>query len=282
MVKTFKPLEFNNDVVLCEELANAENDDEQSKQKEQEYDELPTDPEYWKPLTIQQILERHPLPGWKKVEHAARGDIRRISNKLIEDEEENGPFFPRKEHIFAALRALRPEEVVLLIVGQDPYHNRKGDGKPAANGHAFATWPGAKLQPSLVNIFKEVKNCYPEFDIPKSGDLTGWVEQGILLLNTSLTVRPGVPDSHKENWMGFTSKVIKHLVELHGKKLVVFLWGGKAKKLVGDLVASATVFETSHPSPFSVDRGFNGCQHFKLANEYFKKNKMREIDWTNV
>lgn len=256
-----------------------DDDDEQEQEQEKEKETGPETDKNIQDMTITELVKYHCPKYWKKV-FSCKGDIRSISKTLELDEEEYGQCFPLRENIFRIFHLLAPEDVKVLIIGQDPYHNRRSDGKPAATGLAFSTWPSEKKQPSVRNIHLEVKNCYPDFEMPNHGDLTGWVEQGVMLLNTSLTVRPDTPNSHSHIWMGLTSKVVKYLVETRGKKLIVFLWGGEAKKLMGSLVSAATVFETSHPSPFSVNRGFFGCKHFKLANDVLTKYNIKPIDWS--
>lgn len=233
-------------------------------------------------LSISQLFKQDIPKGWGHVFQECEEELESISDIIDEDENENGKCFPLRANIFRIFHMLRPEQVKVLIIGQDPYHNRTSSGEPAATGIAFSTWREEKKQPSVHNMYLELKNCYPEFEIPNHGDLTNWVKQGVMLLNTSLTVAPNKPNSHSEIWMGFISKVIKHLVKSNGKKMIVFLWGNNAKRLVGQMVSSCTVFEAAHPSPFSVNRGFFGCQHYKLCNDVLEKNKIEKINWLKL
>ena len=159
----------------------------------------------------------------------------------------------------------------MVILGQDPYH-----GQGQAHGLCFSVKPGVKFPPSLQNIFKELNTEYG-IAMPPTGELTGWAKQGVLLLNTTLTVREGQPQSHKgHGWETLTDKIISIINEK--KEPVVFiLWGGNArskKSLITN--KNHLILECAHPSPLSAYAGFFGCYHFKLANEFLKKIPSRE------
>ena len=183
--------------------------------------------------------------------------------------------YPPMQEIFNGLKLTPLKDLKVVILGQDPYHE-----PGQAMGLAFSVPKGVPKPPSLVNIFKELKSEL-KIDIPKDGDLTGWAKQGVLLLNTSLTVRAHQANSHRNRgWEEFTDGVIKKISNL--KKNVVFLlWGGNArsKKVLID-TKKHLVLESVHPSPLSAYNGFFGSGHFIKANEYLIKNNILPIDWS--
>lgn len=197
-----------------------------------------------------------------------RGKIEEILSKL-----ENEEYYPSKENIFRAIQEVSPENVKVVIVGQDPYHE-----KGQANGFAFAVNKGVRTPPSLVNIFKEIKLEYGE--MPTDTTLVEWAKQGVLLLNTTLTVSKGNANSHvKIGWKDITNVIIKILNSMP-QHIVYLLWGNSAQQFKQILNnPRQLVLSTSHPSPLSVHRGFLGCDHFKKANEYLKKYGLEEIIW---
>ena len=197
-----------------------------------------------------------------------RGKIEEILSKL-----ENEEYCPSKENIFRAIQEVSPENVKVVIVGQDPYHE-----KGQANGFAFAVNKGVRTPPSLVNIFKEIKLEYGE--MPTDTTLLEWAKQGVLLLNTTLTVSKGNANSHvKIGWKDITNGIIKILNSMP-QHIVYLLWGNSAQQFKQVLNnPRQLVLSTSHPSPLSAHRGFLGCDHFKKANEYLKKYGLEEIIW---
>ncbi len=184
--------------------------------------------------------------------------------------------FPPKEEIFNALKLTDFNNVKVVIIGQDPYHEYG-----QAHGLAFSVRKGVKLPPSLQNIYKEISNEYG-YEMSDNGDLTNWAKQGVLLLNTSLTVNEGLANSHKEyGWHTFTKKI----VDICNKDLnnVVFMLWGRNAQIVGKDIDKTKhlVLQSAHPSPLSAYNGFFGNNHFKLANEYLKKHGKSEINWKN-
>ncbi len=182
--------------------------------------------------------------------------------------------YPPGGEIFKAFDRCPVDEVKVVILGQDPYH-----GPGQANGLCFSVHPGVAMPPSLVNIFKETQSDVGK-PFPPNGDLGRWAQQGVLLLNATLTVRASNPGSHQnKGWERFTDAAIKAISEQ--KEHVVFmLWGAYAQKK-GQVINRDKhyVLQSPHPSPFSADRGFFGCKHFSKANAYLKSNGIREIDW---
>ena len=182
--------------------------------------------------------------------------------------------YPPGREIFKAFDACNFDDVKVVIIGQDPYH-----GPGQANGLCFSVRDGVRMPPSLVNIFKEIQNDIGK-PIPKSGDLERWANQGVLLLNATLTVRASSPGSHQsKGWEQFTDSVIEK-VSKEKENVVFLLWGAYAQKK-GEVIdrTKHMVLMSAHPSPFSADRGFFGCKHFSKANEYLRSKGLKEIEW---
>ena len=182
--------------------------------------------------------------------------------------------YPPGKLIFNAFNTTPFQEVKVVILGQDPYH-----GTGQAHGLSFSVPDGVTPPPSLVNIYKELRNDIG-LPIPQTGNLTKWAKQGVFLLNAMLTVRANEPASHaKIGWMGFTDAVIKKISD--EKKGVVFLLWGKFAQEKQVLIDETkhTVLKAAHPSPFSCDKGFFGCKHFSKTNQLLMKQGMAPIDW---
>lgn len=182
--------------------------------------------------------------------------------------------YPDKYNIFNALKLTPYEQVKVVILGQDPYH-----GQGQAHGLSFSVQPGVQTPPSLQNMYKELRDDLGCF-IPNNGYLVPWAKQGVLLLNTVLTVEAGKANSHrKKGWENFTDEVIKKLNE-RDKPIVFLLWGNNAKEKMS-LITNPNHFilTTVHPSPLSATRGFMGCKHFSKTNEILKGIGEKEIDW---
>ena len=194
--------------------------------------------------------------------------------EFVDAEYASKTVYPPYEDIFNAFKLTPFSDVKVVIIGQDPYHE-----KGQAHGLAFSTPDGRPIPRSLKNIFKEISSEY-DCPIPQSGCLEKWAGQGVFLLNTVLTVEEGNANSHSDcGWQTFTDKVIESLNE-HTMPVVFLLWGKQAEKKK-ELITNPNhlVLVTSHPSPFSARRGFFGSNHFKMANEFLKENKMDEINW---
>lgn len=182
--------------------------------------------------------------------------------------------YPDMYDIFNALKYTAYNDVKAVILGQDPYH-----GFGQAHGLCFSVKKGVKKPPSLVNIFKEIESDLGIIP-PPHGELTDWANQGVLLLNTTLTVREGSPNSHKgKGWEIFTDKIISLLNERQ-KPIVFILWGANARSKKALITNPAhKILETVHPSPLSAHGGFFGCKHFSKTNDFLKENNIPEIDW---
>ena len=197
--------------------------------------------------------------------------------QFLKDEYSNNVVYPSMYDIFNSMKLTDFDDVKVVLLGQDPYHN-----VGQAMGLSFSVPKGVENPPSLNNIFKELKS--EGFEMPEgTGDLTGWANQGVLLLNAVLTVREHSPNSHKDKgWEDFTNGVIKKISTL--KNNVVFLlWGANArsKKTLIDQTKHL-VLECAHPSPLSAYNGFFGCGHFIKANRYLIKHGILPIDWSKL
>lgn len=182
--------------------------------------------------------------------------------------------FPPQNEVFSAFALTEFSDVKVVILGQDPYH-----GFNQAHGLAFSVKPGIAPPPSLVNMYKELSSDVG-FQIPQHGYLVDWAKQGVLLLNTVLTVEQGKAHSHANiGWETFTDKVIAQLNQ-HREKLVFLLWGSHAQKK-GQFIDRSRhcVLTAPHPSPLSAHRGFLGCRHFSRANDYLRPQGIQEINW---
>lgn len=214
-------------------------------------------------------------PSWKpKLDSEFEKDYFKELVAFIKAEYNTQVIFPPAAQIFNAFESCSFENVKVVIIGQDPYH-----GPNQAHGLSFSVLDGVRNPPSLNNIFKEIKNDLGK-TIPASGNLERWAEQGVLLLNATLTVRAQSPGSHQnKGWETFTDAVIRTVSE--EKDGVVFmLWGAYAQKK-GAIINrdKHLVLESAHPSPFSAHRGFFGNKHFSKANDYLRSQGKEEIDW---
>ena len=187
----------------------------------------------------------------------------------------NKIIFPPANKVFYALRMTSYKDTKVVILGQDPYH-----GVGEANGLAFSVNDGIRIPPSLQNIYKEL-NADLGINIPNTGNLEPWAREGVLLLNSVLTVEKDKPASHKNiGWETFTDSIIRKLNEKE-EPVVFILWGNFAKSKKSLITnPKHLVLESSHPSPFSVHYGFFGSKPFSKTNEFLRKNNLKEIDWT--
>ena len=193
---------------------------------------------------------------------------------FIKSEYVTKTIFPEYKNIFRAFNLLSPKSVKIVIIGQDPYH-----GLHQANGLAFSVCDDCKIPPSLKNIYKELVadlSC----NMPKNGNLTQWAEQGVLLINTLLTVEEAKPNSHQQRgWEIFTDSVIEKL-SCSFEHIVFILWGGASQKKMRLIDETKHyILKSSHPSPLSAYRGFFGSKPFSKANSYLKHHAKKEVNW---
>ena len=221
--------------------------------------------------TVNPVIEEH----WKTLlaDQFSASYFAELKSFLVE-EKSKYKVYPPGPQIFAAFDYAPPDDVKVVILGQDPYH-----GRGQAHGLCFSVPPGIKPPPSLVNIFMEIQNDLG-IPVPDHGNLEKWARQGILLLNATLTVRANQAGSHqKRGWEQFTDAVIKSLSDTK-EGLVFLLWGryAQAKEALID-TDRHFVLKAAHPSPFSAYNGFFGCKHFSKTNEILEQQGKEPIDW---
>ncbi|MEY2704007.1 MAG: hypothetical protein RL407_69 [Bacteroidota bacterium] len=220
-------------------------------------------------------MDVHIEPSWKVALAEAFQDSSFLAlTQFIKREYQAHQIFPPGRQIFSAFWQCPLPSVKVVILGQDPYH---GEGQ--AHGLSFSVIPGVPFPPSLLNIFKELKNDLG-VDMPPHGDLTRWANQGVFLLNATLTVRANQAGSHQhQGWETFTDEVIR-TVSRERNHVVFLLWGAFAQKKE-ELIDSSKhlILKAPHPSPLSAHRGFLGCRHFSKANAYLLANQQSPIAW---
>ena len=215
------------------------------------------------------------LGSWNKPLAPLFADERYIKiREFLKEEYRNFVVYPDMYDLYNCFRFTPFDSVKAVILGQDPYHN-----VGQAHGLCFSVQDGVQFPPSLQNIFKELKadiGC----DIPKSGNLTKWAKEGVLLLNTSLSVREHQANSHSKcGWAWFTDSVIE-LISRQKENVVFILWGGNARSKKPLIDGNKhCILECAHPSPLSAYNGFFGCKHFSKTNEYLQSKGILPIDW---
>lgn len=200
--------------------------------------------------------------------------MQKLAAFLVQEEQSGKIIYPQKSEYFSALNSTPFDRVKVVIVGQDPYH-----GPGQAHGLCFSVREGVRFPPSLLNIFKELRDDIG-VPIPESGTLNPWAEQGVLLLNAVLTVEEGKAAAHQgRGWEPFTDRII-HLLNEKKENLVFILWGAYAQKKAAFVDRQRhLVIESVHPSPLSAHRGFFGTKPFSKANSYLRVKGLGEIDW---
>jgi uracil-DNA glycosylase len=214
-------------------------------------------------------------PSWEiALKKVFQQDYFKDLTSFVKDEYSNGKVFPPGKDIFNAFWHCPIDKVKVVILGQDPYH-----GPDQAHGLSFYVKPGIPFPPSLLNIFKEIKSDLGK-DLPPNGDLTRWADQGVFLLNATLTVQATLAGSHQnKGWEQFTDEVIRKISDSQ-THVVFMLWGAYAqKKAVLIDESKHLILKAPHPSPLSAHRGFLGCKHFSQANAYLISNGIDPIDW---
>ncbi len=224
---------------------------------------------------LQQVLQIE--ESWKKV-LAPQFELPYFKAliQFLEAEKIKGKaIYPLAKNIFNAYNATPFQKVKVVIIGQDPYH-----GAGQAHGLCFSVQYGVKIPPSLKNIYKEIQENVPQFEIPNHGNLQTWTEQGVFLLNAILTVEANQPASHqKKGWEQFTDATITALSN-NRNGLVFLLWGNFAQQKANLIDENKhLILRAAHPSPFSAHQGFFGCQHFSKVNEYLENQNLGKIDW---
>lgn len=214
-------------------------------------------------------------PTWKKLlkDELQAPYMQKLEEKLKIDYQTK-TIYPTQENIFAAFNLTSFEKIKVVIIGQDPYH-----GPNQAHGLCFSVQPEIKIPPSLANIYKEI-NSDLGIQMPNHGYLKSWADQGVFLLNALLTVEGGNPMAHKKyGWEKFTDHVID-LINEKKENVVFMLWGAPAHKKAKNVDPNKHyILKTVHPSPLSSYRGYFGCKHFSMCNEFLKSKGIAPIDW---
>jgi uracil-DNA glycosylase len=201
--------------------------------------------------------------------------MQKLKDYLLIRKQHNAVIYPKGNQIFNALNSTPFEQVRVVILGQDPYH-----GPGQAHGLCFSVLPGTKVPPSLANIYREIHQDLG-LPVPQHGYLQSWAKQGVLLLNSVLTVERGQAGSHQnKGWETFTDRVV-HKLEQKRKNLVFILWGSYAQKKGAVIDARKhLILKAPHPSPLSAYRGFLGCRHFSKANSWLQDHDLEPVDWS--
>jgi uracil-DNA glycosylase len=216
--------------------------------------------------------------SWKDLLHDefSQEYFKKIRTILLQEKQQGIVHYPPDALLFNALDRCPVKKVRVVILGQDPYH-----GPGQAHGLSFSVPQGIAIPKSLQNIYKELSTDIEGFQIPQHGNLEKWADQGVLLLNASLSVRAHEAGSHAQiGWHQFTDTLIKKLAQEH-EGLIFVLWGAHARKKK-ELIPSGKghyILEAPHPSPLSAHRGFFGCRHFSRANKILEKMDLTPIDW---
>jgi uracil-DNA glycosylase len=227
-------------------------------------------------------------PNWQKIieQEQSQDYYCQLQDNIAKQRAQGITIFPEDKNVFNAFSFSDLSDIKVVILGQDPYHGvGKGDycNQPQAHGLAFSVTKNIKVPPSLVNIYKELTTDIDGFITPTHGNLTSWAKQGVLLLNTVLTVQQGQANSHaKLGWEHFTDKVIAQINE-HNTGCVFILWGAHAQKKGRNIDGNKhLVLNGPHPSPLSAYRGFFGCKHFSKANTWLVSKGKKAINWANL
>ncbi len=238
------------------------------------------------PYNIEDILKNNNIKqSWidlfLEIKKENPGLFNNLEDKLNKDlllYQDSLLIFPPRENIFETFKYFELEETKVCIIGQDPYHQLG-----QAHGLSFSVQDNVKIPPSLKNIFKEIKNEYPDYNVPSTGNLTNWVSQGVLMLNSALTVLENSPNFYQDYWYPITNILIKKMSIKHPGKCVYMLWGNESKKYKknGSIDGNKHyILEANHPSPLSANRGgWFDNNHFKLSNDYLSKNYKKIINW---
>jgi uracil-DNA glycosylase len=238
----------------------------------------PTPPTFTEEDAELLVLELSQLPpDWLQFlgDELTKPYFRRLKAFLSSERSKGCKIFPPESAIYTWARLCSFSSIKVVIIGQDPYHNDN-----QAMGLCFSVPKRERIPPSLLNIYKELASDIPGFRPPSHGDLSNWAQQGVLLLNTSLTVRAHEPASHAgQGWEAFTDAVIR-TINAHKRNVVFILWGNHAQKKAHMIDRGRhLVLSGVHPSPLSANRGFFGCHHFSKANEYLKEHGIDPVDW---
>lgn len=234
-------------------------------------------------MKLLDIIQYDPPATWEEVFMNSISEFDNIQIKIDAHEISGTKILPLRKDIFRAFHLTALSEVRVVILGQDPYHSVI-NGVPKANGMSFSVTRGTPIPPSLRNIFIELAREIPNFNKPEHGDLSAWARQGVLMLNTCLTVNPGTAGSHGNIWNGFITRILMAIEQANPRAIFV-LWGSKAQFIKKYISNKSTILESTHPSPFSANKSTNnnvaffGCDHFIEINKILLGLGQRPIDW---
>ena len=227
------------------------------------------------PESYLHVKDHLPL-GWEEFFISCENDIYTRSVIIASQQMKGATVLPYYDEVFTAFHLTQPTDVKVVIFGQDPYATLI-NGKSVGHGLAFSTREEFQVPRSLINIYSEIKRCYPESTFA-NGNLTQWAHQGVLLLNISLTVNKGEPGSHDELWVPFIKKVVEYICSINPGTIFV-LWGAPAKK-IGEKIIPSGKTKLIAPHPVAYGNKFAGNMHFKEINDILKGRGDRLIDWS--
>lgn len=232
---------------------------------------------------IYSLAVKYPPSGWKTIfeEEDVKSELKDIAETLKFLEAKGERWFPPKKDLFRAFHLTPLREVKVVIVGQDPYAQYGSDSLPRPTGLSFSVRKTDTIPASLHNIFHELTDEYPEMKVPQHGCLESWALQGVLLLNSSLTVRVDDSGSHRKTWDGFIAYIIQRINKINPKCIYV-LWGRESQRLKQYIGTKPIILEAAHPSSRNTNGKFLGNGHFKKINELLKANGSKEINWELV
>jgi uracil-DNA glycosylase len=240
-------------------------------------EDAPREYPYFEGLSMFEYCVIH--PSWHQSFMEIREYLEDINNVLKKDVIQNGDFFPDKANIFRAC-SVPLKEIKVVIIGQDPYPGRHSiTGHSRAQGLSFSVDDQDEIPSSLSNMYRELAEDIPGWTIPNHGDLSYWANQGVMMLNSSLTVRPNEPNSHQTIWDGIVINIIQE-VQKNNPNVVFVLWGRHAQDMQSRIKDKTKRLCAAHPSGRSASKGFFGCRHFSKINKHLRLKDMTEIDWT--
>lgn len=249
---------------------------------------VPTNEEFESKLgknyTIYDMIKKFPPQGWEELFKDSDEEMRNISELVERDIQKGIRILPDKHNILRIFYEMHPKDINVCIIGMDPYHQLLNNGKARAQGLSFSVSKEDTIPSSLMNIYKEIFNCYPETPIekvPKHGDLTSWVHQGVMLLNVCLTVQLNNAGSHSKYdlWHPLLNKMFPFLSKFN-KEIIFVMWGKDAQKMEKLISRNfKNMLMGPHPSGLSAYRGFIGCGHFKTINDMLEKQEKSKIEW---
>jgi uracil-DNA glycosylase len=219
--------------------------------------------------------------GWEELFISSEPELKQISDILEAEKSKGKRIVPNQENIFRIFYMSPPEKISVVIFGMDPYPQILPNGEPRAQGFSFSVLKTDEIPSSLNNIYKEIINNYPDSIKPTHGDISHWVDQGVFLLNVCLTCEAYKPDSHAKYklWMPFMDRFLKFMSNIN-KNLIFVLWGGQAQKLEPSIEKMyKNILKAVHPSGLSANRGFFGCNHFKMINDLLTNMNRPTIQW---